>query len=237
MRFEISENDALLVVDVQRDFCPGGSLPVPEGDKVVPVLNDYIRLFKNARAQIYATRDWHPPNHMSFKEQGGPWPPHCIQESEGAEFHPDLKLPEGTLVISKATSLPKDAYSGFEGTRLAEDLKNKGIKRVFTGGLATDYCVRSTVLDALKHGFETVLLLDATLGVDVEPGDSERAIDEMKRNGAKTATLSDIPEQPADLNETDSLEEIEEDALTRAEKKRVARLRTRGPYRKALLEA
>jgi len=237
LRFEISEKDALLVVDVQRDFCPGGSLPVPEGDKVVAVLNDYVRLFKKAGSQIYATRDWHPPNHMSFKEQGGPWPPHCIQESEGAEFHPDLKLPEGTPVISKATSLSKDAYSGFEGTRLAEDLKKKGRKRVFIGGLATDYCVKSTVLDALRLGFETVLLLDATLGVDVEPGDSERAIDEMKRNGANTATLSDMPEQPADLNETDSLEEIEEDALTRAEKKKVARLRTRGPYRKALLEA
>jgi len=237
LRFEITEKDALVIVDAQRDFCPGGSLPVPEGDKVVPVLNDYVRLFRKAGSRIYATRDWHPPNHMSFKEQGGPWPPHCIQGSEGAEFHPDLELPEGTMVISKATSPSKEAYSGFDGTRLAEDLKEKGIKRVFIGGLATDYCVKSTVLDALKHGFETILLLDATLGVNVEPGDSQRAIDEMKRSGASTATLSEIPEQLAELEERDSLEEIEEEALKRAETKKVARLRTRGPYRKALIEA
>lgn len=237
MRFEISEKDALLIVDVQRDFCPGGSLPVPEGDKVVPVLNDYIRLFKKSGSQIYATRDWHPTDHMSFKEQGGPWPLHCIQGTEGAEFHPDLKIPEGTPVISKATSPSQEAYSGFEGTRLAEDLKEKGVKRVFIGGLATDYCVRSTVLDALKAGFETVLLLDAALGVNVKSGDSERAIDEMKRSGASTATLSDIPEQLVDLKKRDSLEEMGEETLSRAEKKKVARLRMRGPYRKALLEA
>ena len=236
MEFEVNERDALLVVDVQRDFCPGGSLPVPEGDKVVPVLNDYMRLFKKAGSWIYATRDWHPPDHMSFKEQGGLWPPHCIQGSEGAELHPDLKLPEETVVISKATSPSKEAYSGFEGTNLAEHLKSRGTRRVFVGGLATDYCVKSTVLDALELGFETVLLLDATLGVNVEPEDSDKAIHEMRENGALTATLSDILERLADLEEIDSLEEMEEEALTEAEKKRVARLRMRGPYRKSLLE-
>ena len=236
MKFKITEKDALVIVDVQRDFCPGGSLPVPEGDTVVRVINDYTRIFKKAGSQIYATRDWHPPNHMSFKEYGGPWSPHCIRGSEGAEFHSDLRLPEGTRVISKATDPSKEAYSGFDGTDLGEDLKKNGIKRVFVGGLATDFCVRSTVLDALKLGFETILLSDATLGVNVKPDDSEIAINEMIGNGAATATLSDILEQLADLEERDLLDEIEEEALRRAEKKETARHRTRGPYRKALIE-
>ncbi|OYT45802.1 bifunctional nicotinamidase/pyrazinamidase [Candidatus Bathyarchaeota archaeon] len=192
MKVKIGKGDALIVVDVQRDFCPGGALPVPRGDEVIPVLNEYLERFRRAGAAIYATRDWHPPNHKSFREYGGEWPPHCIQGTEGAEFHPNLKLPSDTLIISKATEPDKEAYSGFEGTNLKESLESRGVKRVFVGGLATDYCVKSTVLDALKYGFEVFLLVDAVRGVDLQPGDSERAIEEMVRRGAKKITLSDL---------------------------------------------
>ena len=171
MKVKISSKDALIIVDVQRDFCSGGALPVPDGDKVVPVLNEYIQRFREAGAYIYATRDWHPPNHKSFKEYGGLWPPHCVQGTRGASFHPDLRLPEDVVVVSKATEPEKEAYSGFEGTSLKEDLRRRGVNRVFVGGLATDYCVKSTVIDALKYGFETYLLMDAIQGVDVKPGD------------------------------------------------------------------
>jgi nicotinamidase/pyrazinamidase len=192
MKLEIGEHDALIVVDVQKDFCPGGALPVPEGDQVVPVLNSYIRLFKEAGAKIYATRDWHPPNHKSFKAYGGIWPPHCLKGSEGAEFHTDLILPKEVKVISKATKPSIQGYSGFDGTMLKRELNERGVKRIFVGGLATDYCVKSTVIDALKLGFETVLLTDATKGVNVKPDDAGRAIEEMVEKGAEKATLSDI---------------------------------------------
>jgi len=193
MKYVIDKDkDALIIVDVQKDFCTGGALPVPEGEKIVPVLNKYIEKFHEAGALIVATRDWHPPNHSSFKNHGGIWPPHCIQETLGAEFHPDLKLPKETKIISKATSADKEAYSGFDGTDLEKELKNAGIQRLFIGGLATDYCVKSTVLDALRLGFETVLLFDAIKGVDVNPGDSERAIKEMLEKGAKKGLLSDF---------------------------------------------
>ncbi|MFQ6075147.1 MAG: nicotinamidase [Candidatus Bathyarchaeia archaeon] len=192
MRFKIDERSALIVVDVQRDFCPGGALPVPEGDRVVPILNRYIQKFKEAGAPIYATRDWHPPNHTSFKPQCGPWPTHCVQSTTGAEFHGDLRLPRGTRIVSKATDPEKEAYSGFDGTGLGEELRRRGVWRVFVGGLATDYCVKSTVLDALRLGFETVLLEDAIRGVDVEPGDSERAIKEMVAKGVREATLHEV---------------------------------------------
>ena len=192
MQFKIAETDALIVVDVQRDFCPEGALPVPEGDKVVPVLNEYIQRFRNAGAQIYATRDWHPSNHMSFQDYGGIWPAHCIQGSEGAEFHPDLALPGEITIISKATNPSEEAYSGFAEPNLTEELERKGVKRVFVGGLATDYCVKNTVLDALELGFEAILLVDAIRGVNVQPEDSKHAIEEMVQKGAKTATLSEI---------------------------------------------
>jgi len=184
--------DALIIVDVQVDFCPGGALPVPEGDKIIPVLNEYIKRFDAAGALIVATRDWHPPNHASFKAQGGLWPPHCIQGTEGAKFHPNLKLPERAVVVSKATDPFKEAYSGFEGTNLNEELRKTGVKRVFVGGLATEYCVKNTVLDALKYGFETYLLEDAVKGIDASPGDVERAIKEMLEKGVKKITLSAI---------------------------------------------
>ncbi len=185
-------SSALLVVDVQKDFCPGGALAVREGDRVVPVLNRAIELFQKKGLGVYATRDWHPKNHCSFKEQGGPWPPHCIQDSPGAEFHPDLKLPVEAIVISKAMRPEADAYSGFEGTNLELYLKRKGTTRVFIGGLTTDYCVKNSVLDARRMGFETVFLIDAVRAVDVKPGDGDKAIEEMKKAGAFPATLPDL---------------------------------------------
>lgn len=191
-KFVLDKRDALIVVDVQRDFCPGGALPVPEGDRAVPILNEYIKMFSEAGAQVYATRDWHPPNHTSFKGYGGTWPPHCLRRSKGAAFHPKLRLPKSVMVISKATDVLREAYSGFDETELHEVLKEKGVRRVFVGGLATDYCVKNTVLDAIALGFETVLLLDATLGVNIRPDDSEHAINEMTTKGAKKATLHDI---------------------------------------------
>jgi len=234
--FELSKNDALIIVDVQRDFCPGGALPVPAGDQVVPVLNDYIKMFKKANAGIFATRDWHPPNHISFKAYGGPWPPHCIQNTEGAKFNPDLKLPDDATIISKAMDPSKESYSGFDGTVLGDALKDKGVTRVFVGGLATDYCVKNTVLDAIELGFGTVLLLDATRGIDVKPIDVEKAIGEMVAKGAERATLADFPEFPEIPQEEQGAERMEEKPLTKAEKKKKARLRSRGPYRKARIE-
>jgi nicotinamidase/pyrazinamidase len=188
----IDEKSALIIVDVQRDFCPGGSLPVPEGEEVIPLLNQYIRKFMQAGAPIFATRDWHPINHISFKPQGGPWLPHCVQHTEGAEFHPGLKLPEKTKIVSKAMEPTEEAYSGFEGTRLAEKLTKMGIRRLFIGGLATDYCVKNTVLDALDLGLDVILLEDAIKGVDVTVGDSENAIREMIDRGAERAYISQI---------------------------------------------
>ncbi len=194
MKIYITNKSALVIVDVQNDFIPGGALPVPDGDKVIDPLNQYIQLFRQQGRPIFATRDWHPPNHISFKEYGGIWPPHCIQNSWGAEFHPNLKLPKDTIIISKATDPNKEAYSGFQGTELDDILKSKGIKRLFIGGLATDYCVKNTVLDALELGYETILLLDAIKGVDVNKGDSEKAIDEMIKKGAIGIKLDDIVE-------------------------------------------
>jgi nicotinamidase/pyrazinamidase len=234
--FNLSENDALIIVDVQRDFCPGGALPVPAGDQVVPVLNDYIKMFKAATAGIFATRDWHPPNHMSFKAYGGPWPPHCIQNSEGAKFHPDMKLPDDASIISKAIDPSKESYSGFDGTMLGAELKDKGVTRVLVGGLATDYCVKNTVLDAIERGFEAVLLLDATRGINVKLGDVKKAIDEMTAKGAEKVTLADFPESSEIPQEELGAEKMEEKPLTKAETKKKARLRSRGPYRKARIE-
>lgn len=190
--FKLRPNTALIMVDMQRDFCSGGALAVNEGGQVIPALNRYAALFKKKGLPIYVTRDWHPKNHISFKKQGGPWPPHCIQESRGAEFHPELKLPSPTVVISKGTSSGADAYSGFEGTNLALHLKQKGIKELLIGGLATDYCVKNTVLDACRLGFVTYLLTDAIRGVEVERGDSEKAIKEMEKGGAIPLTFEEI---------------------------------------------
>jgi len=183
------ERDALILVDVQNDFCPGGALPVPEGDKVVPALN---ALLQRVRAFTVATRDWHPPNHCSFKPQGGIWPVHCVAGTPGADFHPTLATDRVAHVISKATRPEEEAYSGFQGTALADLLRKRGIRRVFVGGLATDYCVKATALDAVKHGFEVTVLEDAIRGVEVQPGDCTRALGEMKRARIRILRTEDL---------------------------------------------
>jgi len=180
----ISAGDALLVVDVQNDFLPGGSLAVPSGDAVVPVLNRYVELFRKAGRPIVASRDWHPPGHCSFKDQGGPWPAHCVIDSDGAKFAPSLQLPPSTAIISKGARRDADAYSGFQGTDLHERLKAAGVRRLFIGGLATDYCVQQTVKDALGRGYQVVLLQDAIRAVNLEPEDGRKAEEEMIRLGA-----------------------------------------------------
>lgn len=232
----LSRDDALIIVDVQRDFCPGGALPVPAGDKVVPILNEYIRLFGKANARTFATRDWHPLNHVSFKEKGGPWPPHCIQNSEGAKFHPNLQLPADTYTVSKAMDPSKESYSGFDGTPLDALLNQKGVKRVFVGGLATDYCVKNTALDAIERGYETILLLDAVKGINAKPDDAEKAIYAMIAKGAEAAILKDFPEPTESQSEEVTDEKIDQESLAEAEKKKKARLRSRGPYRKTRIE-
>jgi nicotinamidase/pyrazinamidase len=189
---DLHPGDALVIVDVQNDFLPGGALAVPRGDEVVPALNGYIARFSANKLPIFATRDWHPRNHCSFKAQGGPWPPHCVAESPGAGFASALRLTADVIVISKAMSAEQDAYSGFGGTDLAQRLRALNITRVFVGGLATDYCVLNTVLDALKHGFETMLLTDAIRAVNVQPDDGAKAEETMRRAGARPATLAAI---------------------------------------------
>jgi nicotinamidase/pyrazinamidase len=188
----LKKGDALVIVDVQNDFLPGGSLAVQGGEKIIAPLNRYIEAAQAKGLPIFATRDWHPPSHCSFKEQGGIWPPHCVANSEGAQFSSELNSPRSTLVISKGTELEKDAYSGFEGTDLDERLRSAGISRVLIGGLATDYCVLNTVKDAIKQGYDVLLLQDAIEAVNVQPKDGEKAIDEMTSLGAIAITLEMI---------------------------------------------
>lgn len=192
----MQKKSALIVVDVQNDFCPGGALGVRGGDQIVPVLNRYIEKFSRARLPIIATRDWHPEKTSHFKSGGGPWPAHCIRQTQGAEFHADLKLGEETVVVSKGTAQDEDGYSAFQarnvsGTTLAELLRRSGVETIYIGGLATDYCVKYTVLDGLQHGFRAVVLGDAIRGVDLDPNDSRRALNEMSAAGAVTLVSFD----------------------------------------------
>jgi nicotinamidase/pyrazinamidase len=189
---------ALLIVDVQNDFCPGGALPIPAGDRVVAVLNPWIDVFAAQGLPVVASRDWHPARTRHFKEYGGVWPVHCVQESSGAAFHPDLALPPGTVVVSKGGDPEQDSYSAFEaanddGVVLGDLLKGLGVRRLYVGGLATDYCVRASVLDALRLGLDVTVLTDAIAGVDVKPGDSDRALEEMGRAGARFGAVSECP--------------------------------------------
>jgi len=188
----LSEGDALIIVDPQIDFLPAGKLAVPHGDEVVPVLNRYIQRFTAKALPVFVTRDWHPADHCSFSAQGGIWPPHCVAGTEGAQFAPGLRVPPAAVVVSKADSRDKDAYSGFEGTDLAAQLRARGVKRVLVGGLATDYCVLNTVRDALAQGFDTVLLLDAVRAVDVKPGDGDAAIAQMLAQRARPLRLEQL---------------------------------------------
>jgi len=187
---EPTDHDALLVVDVQKDFLPGGALAVPGGDAVVPVLNRYLETFRRRGLPVFATRDWHPPDHCSFRERGGPWPAHCIAGTPGAEFAPELELPPEAEIVSKATEPKREAYSGFEGTDLETRLKRRGVRRLFVGGLATEYCVLNTVRDAIRRGFEVFLLTDAIRAVN--PEDGRKALEEMRRLGARFVTLADL---------------------------------------------
>ena len=184
-RIELRRADALIIVDVQNDFVPGGSLAVPHGDEIVPVLNQYIAAFVAAGLPVVATRDWHPADHCSFKAQGGIWPPHCVAGTTGAAFAPALALPASATIVSKAAERDRDAYSGFAGTDLEARLRQADVTRLFVGGLATDYCVLNTVRDARSLGLDVVLLADAVAAVNVKPGDGPRALAEMLRLGAR----------------------------------------------------
>ena len=173
--------DALLVVDVQNDFCPGGALAVPDGDAVVEPLNRLM----GEHDLVLATRDWHPPDHGSFREQGGPWPPHCVQGTPGAELRADLDHGSIAGVVDKGQDPDDDGYSAFEGTDLEERLRAQGVERVHVGGLALDYCVKNTALGARRAGFEVTVHLDATRPVEVQPGDGERAVEELRAAGVE----------------------------------------------------
>ena len=188
----LQTGDALIAVDVQNDFLPGGSLAVPEGDAVVPALNRYLAAFAARALPVYATRDWHPAKHCSFKAQGGIWPPHCIAATPGAEFALALALPETAAIVSKAATPEADSYSGFGGTDLAARLHAGGVRRLFIGGLATDYCVLNTVRDALAGGFAVLLLADAIRAVDVKAGDGARALGEMQQRGARPIRYEEL---------------------------------------------
>ena len=175
---------ALIVVDVQNDFCPGGTLAVAQGDEVVAPLNELIDEFLERGDPVYKSRDWHPPETKHFEAYGGTWPVHCVQNTRGAEFHPQLRDDRRIQVISKGLG-DTDCYSAFDETDLAAQLRDQGVQEVLVGGLATDYCVKNTVLDALKHGFEVKALKNAMRAVELNPGDGERAIDEMRAAGAQ----------------------------------------------------
>jgi nicotinamidase/pyrazinamidase len=196
MPFTVRPNDALLIVDPQIDFCPGGALPVPNGDAIFPHVNRASALVP----VVAASRDWHPPDHISFKEQGGPWPPHCVQNTRGAEFHPALDLRRIQHVVSKATRVDEEAYSAFQGTDLEDWLKERGVERIFVAGLATDYCVRQSVLDARQAGFDVVVLEDSIGAVELKPGDGERALAEMKDAGARMVTAEELMAGAEQLN-------------------------------------
>ncbi len=177
----LSLGDALLIVDVQVDFCPGGALPIAGGDAVVAVLNRWIAAARAKQVPVYASRDWHPEGHISFRQKGGRWPPHCLQDTEGAAFHPDLDLPPDTIKVTKGVRFDHDQNSAFDQTGLADELRRGGVRRVWIGGLAEDVCVRASALDAVKQGFETRLIKRATRPVTEEGG--TRAIAEMVAAG------------------------------------------------------
>ena len=188
---------ALVIVDVQNDFCPGGSLAVPDGDKIIPVLNNYIGVFSKKQLSIFASRDWHPRETKHFKECGGVWPEHCIQDTPGAAFHPDLILPKETVVLSKGIDIDVEGYSVFgavdsQGNEFFSLLQDMGTEELFVGGLTTDYCVKYTVLDALQKDFTVNVLIDAIKGVNIKEGGSDNALREMTESGAIQMTLQDL---------------------------------------------
>lgn len=189
-----NDKAALLVVDVQNDFCPGGALGVPAGDRIIPAVNRHIAQAAARGMPVYATRDWHPVVTTHFKEYGGQWPPHCVQNTEGAKFRPDLELPADAIVVSKGDDPARQGYSAFDGHTeagkpLLRDLRDRDVSRIYVAGLATDYCVKETAIDAIEAGLEVRVLDDAIAGIDVHPGDITRALDDISRAGA-TLTAS-----------------------------------------------
>ncbi|MCD6341163.1 MAG: nicotinamidase [Desulfurococcales archaeon] len=191
MKVAITKSSALVVVDIQNDFCAeDGALPVPGCRTIIENVNRYIEIFERTNQAVVASRDWHPPNHISFKARGGPWPPHCVQGSVGADFYPELKLPDRAIVISKGTNPDAEAYSAFDKTELHYLFSKLGVRRVFVCGVATEYCVKATVEDALELGYEVILLGDAIAGISKES--SQRAIMEMIRSGAILAEFKDL---------------------------------------------
>lgn len=180
--------DALLVVDPQVDFCPGGALAVPGGDAIFQAVNRAARDVP----LVVASRDWHPADHVSFTAQGGPWPVHCQAGTKGAEFHPALDAARLDKVVSKGRETGREAYSAFDGTELASWLREHGVRRLLVAGLATDYCVRASVLDGLREGFEVDVLEDGVGAVDVKPGDGEKALAEMRAAGAGEVRSRDL---------------------------------------------
>ena len=187
---------ALVIIDVQNDFCPGGTLAVPQGDDVIKPLNKMIAYARQHNWLIVASRDWHPMVTNHFQEYGGLWPIHCVKDTKGAEFHSDLKVDEIT-VVSKATEPDQDGYSAFNGYKddgqtLKEFFESNDIKKVYIGGLATDYCVKASVVDAVKLGFETFLLLDVCRAVNLKPGDGEEAVKEMIDLGVKVINTREV---------------------------------------------
>jgi nicotinamidase/pyrazinamidase len=186
------EGSALVIVDFQKDFTPGGSLAVGGGDSIADNINLLISEFAKKGLPIMLTRDWHPKDHCSFKENGGIWSAHCVQNTEGAKFHERMNIPEEAVIIDKGTDPKKEAYSGFSNPIMLEALKEKGVNKVFVCGLATDYCVKNTADDALKLKFETVIVTDCIKGVDVNRGDSERALEYLRSEGAKETRTNEI---------------------------------------------
>ena len=182
--------DALLVVDVQNDFLPGGALGITGGDAIRAPINALLAAWHKRNLPVFLSRDWHPDGHCSFAAQGGPWPVHCVAGTHGAEFAPGLATAPGDVVISKATRPDRDAYSALDGTPLAEALRERGIKRLFIAGLATDYCVRATGRDARAAALDVVILSDAVCAVNVRPGDGERAMAELVAEGCKVSTAA-----------------------------------------------
>lgn len=196
---------ALLVIDMQIDFCPGGSLAVTGGDTIIPLINRYVTLFSQRGLPVYATRDWHPATTGHFSQFGGQWPSHCVQGTTGARFHPRLLLPDNVIIVSKGGDPQQDEYSPFQVTdagslTFAEQLKKAAVSHLYICGLATDYCVRWTALDALRLGFKVYVLKDAVKGVELTPGDSERALEEISRAGGTLADLDTIGSEANNLN-------------------------------------
>jgi nicotinamidase/pyrazinamidase len=180
--------DGLLLVDPQNDFCPGGSLPVPEGDRVMPVLNAWAAAAAAAGAPIFVSRDWHPPRTTHFQAFGGVWPPHCVQGTPGAAFHPDLHLPPGAVIVSKGMGETEDAYSAFQARDeherpLARLLRERGVQHLYVMGLATDYCVKASALGGLEAGVRVTVVSDGMRAVNLQPTDGEQAIAELQAAG------------------------------------------------------